>query len=211
NYLHRELAERLTRGPVTFDFLVQRYVDGAQTPIEDGSIAWSERVSPPIRLGTLTIPQQDIDSAEYRASERALEQTAFNPWHTTAFRPLGNLNRARKIVYEASSDHRLGHQFCERVPLRNRILGACLAAGFKVLNRRVPWHKLCWQLGLLNLAMLREQLRAKNLIDPTKREPVPQLAQPRPPIPEACRTVRTYDGTHNDLSDKNMGSLGSVF
>jgi hypothetical protein len=211
DYLHRELAGRLSQGAITFDFLVPRYVDEAQTPIEDGSIAWSETVSPPIQLGTLTIPQQTIDSVEYRSGERTLNQTAFNPWHSAAFRPMGNLNRARKLVYQASSDLRLGYQFCERVPLRNRIVGACATAGFKVLNHRVPWHKLYWPFGLLNLAMLREQLRAMNLIDPTRRELVPQLAQPRPPIPEACRTVRTYNGTYNDLSDKNMGSLGSVF
>src|SRR6266568_6930484 len=59
--------------------------------------------------------------------------------------------------------------------------------------------------------MLREELRAKNLIDPTKREAVPQPAQPRPPIPEHCRTFRTHDGAHNDLSDRQMGLLGMPF
>jgi hypothetical protein len=211
NHLHLELADRLSQGEITFDFLVQRYVDEVHTPIEDVSIAWSETVSPPVQLGTLTIPKQNIDSAEYRAGERALNQTAFNPWHTTVFRPLGNLNRVRKIVYETSSDQRLGYQFCERVPLRNVIAQKCLAAGFKLLNHWLPWHRLGWRSALLNLTMLREELRANNLIDPTKREPVPQLTQPRPPIPERCRMFRTHDGSYNDLSDRQMGSLRMPF
>jgi len=209
--LRHELAERLSMGAVTFDFLVQPYVNEDVTPIEDASMAWSETASPPVHLATLTIPAQDVDSPEARASERRIDQLAFNPWHTTVFRPLGNLNRARKMVYEASSDHRLDYQFRERVPLRNVIAETCLTAAFKLLNRWVPWHRLGWRSALLNLTMLREELRAKNLIDPTKREAVPQPAQPRPPIPEHCRTFRTHDGAHNDLSDRQMGLLGMPF
>jgi len=209
--LRHEFADRLNNGAVTFDFFVQPYVNEDMTPIEDASVAWSETASPPVHLATLTIPAQDIDSPEARASEQRIDQLAFNPWHTTLFRPLGNLNRARKVVYEASSDCRLAYQFRERVPRRNLFARWCLTAWFKLLNRRVPWHRLGWRCALLNLTMLREELRAKNLIDPTKHEVVPQLAQPRLPIPGECRVFRTHDGKHNDLSDMNMGSLGMPF
>src|SRR5262249_737289 len=143
--LRHELAERLSKGAVTFDFLVQPYVNEDLTPIEDGSVAWTEAVSRPVHLATLTIPAPAVDSPQARASERRIDQLVFNPWHTPVFRPLGNLNRARKVVYEASSDHRLGYQFRERVPLRNVIAQACLTAAFKLLNRWVPWHRLAWR------------------------------------------------------------------
>ncbi len=54
-------------------------------------VTWREKASPPVRVATLTIPKQDIDAAEGRASERLVDQLAFNPWYTTdEFRPLGN-------------------------------------------------------------------------------------------------------------------------
>ena len=38
------------------------------------------------------------------AQARIIDATAFNPWNTTdEFRPLGNLNRARKAAYDASA------------------------------------------------------------------------------------------------------------
>jgi hypothetical protein len=210
--LRHELAERLSKGAMSFDFFVQPYVNEDLTPIEDGSVAWSETASPSVHLATLIIAAPNFDSPEAWASERRIDQLALNPWHTTTvFRPLGNVNRARKVVYEASSDHRLGHQFRERIPVRNVIAQTFLSAAFKVLNRRVPWHRLGWRVALLNLTMLRQELRARNLIDPTKRAAVPELAQPRPKIPEHCRTFRTHDGTHNDLSDRLMGSLRMPF
>ena len=50
-----------------------------------------------------------LDGAEAAAAARRIEDLAFNPWYTTEeFRPLGNLNRARKAAYEASGAHRLG-------------------------------------------------------------------------------------------------------
>jgi hypothetical protein len=43
---------------------------------------------------------------------REVEQVAFNPWQTTEdFRPLGNLNRARRVVYDASATQRRGQTF----------------------------------------------------------------------------------------------------
>ena len=56
--------------------------------------------------------------------ERLVDQLSFNPWYTTdEFRPLGNMNRARKEAYRASAAQRLGYRFCEEPPLRNVIAG----------------------------------------------------------------------------------------
>ena len=212
DFLHREFANRLRGGDIVFDLCLQPYVDRKQTPIEDTSIEWTEKVSAPVRVATLTIPQQDIDAAEGRITERLIDQLAFNPWHTTEqFRPLGNLNRARKAAYGASSAHRLGYKFLEVAPLRNRAILSCTSVIFKFLNRFVPWYKFGWRVALLNLSVLREELRATNLIDTQQRD-APPHAQPVPSsIPEEVRTVRTFDGAHNDLSDPKMGSVNSTF
>lgn len=99
-----EFAARLAAAPVRFRLALQRYVDERRTPIEDGAVEWIEDVSPPIEIATLEIPQQDLSSPEVRQQAAQMDGTAFNPWNAPeAFRPLGNLNRARGIVYQKSA------------------------------------------------------------------------------------------------------------
>lgn len=83
---------------------IQKYVSERQTPIEDGAVEWKESDSPWLGVATLTIPAQDILGPQGRATRDRIDTLAFNPWHAPAdFRPLGNLNRARRSVYEASA------------------------------------------------------------------------------------------------------------
>lgn len=212
DYLHHEIANRLRQSDVEFDLLLQPYVDAGRTPIEDGSIEWIERNSAPIKVARLTIPRQDVDSADGRAMARQVDAIAFNPWRTTdQFRPLGGLNRARKAAYEASSNHRMGLLFREHVPLRNVVVSKLNAVFFRVLDVFRPWHRLGWHLGLLNLSTYRDELREKNLVD-TELHVVPPKAEPVAlSIPESVRTIRTFDGTYNDLSSPSMGAIGSTF
>ncbi|GAA3823106.1 peroxidase family protein [Streptomyces phyllanthi] len=211
-FLRREFTQRLARTDVVFEVCVQRYVDERHTPVEDASVEWREAVTPALPVGTLTLPRQELGSAAARAAARRIEDLAFNPWYTTdEFRPLGNINRARKAAYQAGSAHRLGLRFVTEEPLRNRLLARPVGAALALLNRYVPWHRLPVSLSLLNLVFLRKVLRRLNLIDTEVRE-APPRAQPVPgPIPERLRTERSYDGTYNDLSEPGMGAVGSAF
>ncbi len=99
-----ELAARLAQTPVRYRLALQRFVDETLTPIEDGSIEWTEQASPPIEIATLVIPMQDLHGPEGKARAGQVEQMAFNPFNAPAeFRPLGNLNRARRLVYARSA------------------------------------------------------------------------------------------------------------
>ncbi|MEU6308027.1 peroxidase family protein, partial [Streptomyces chartreusis] len=212
DFLHREFADRLARGAVEYDLCVQRFVDERRTPVEDASVEWTDGMSPALPVARLTVPGQDLDSAEAQATARRIEDLAFNPWYTTEeFRPLGNINRARKAAYQASSAHRLGLRFVTEEPLRNRVLGRPVEAAFGLLNRYVPWHRLPVQLSLLNLVFLRRVLRRLNLIDTEPREAPPRAQRVPEPVPERLRGERSYDGTYNDLSDPRMGAVGSAF
>ncbi|MFD8819576.1 hypothetical protein ACFV23_50920 [Streptomyces sp. NPDC059627] len=65
---------------------------------------WRERDSPWLGVATLTIPAQDLLDAAGQDTRDHVDTLAFNPWHAPAeFRPLGNLNRARRVVYAASA------------------------------------------------------------------------------------------------------------
>ena len=107
NYLHDEMTRRLIGGEIAFDLAAQLFVDERRTPIEDGSIEWRESDSPPVPLGRLTLPRQDLTSAESRAQAADIDKLALTPWNVVGdIRPLGSLNRARKAVYLASAQAR---------------------------------------------------------------------------------------------------------
>ncbi|HEX6374515.1 MAG TPA: peroxidase family protein [Allosphingosinicella sp.] len=212
-YLAKEAALRLADGDIVFELCLQRFVDRKRTPIEDTAIEWKADNAPPIPVATLTIRKGDVGCASARANSRAIDGFAFNPWNTTNdFRPLGNLNRARKAAYDASAAHRLAMRWHRDPPLRNKILGALARAFYAVLNRFVEWHKLPLTFSLLNLAMFRHVLRRDNLIDTNPPE-APPLARPvaPPPPKEEDRVARTFEGTANDLSVPQMGACGQPF
>lgn len=102
--LQADMATRLAREPVAYRLTLQPFVNETLTPIEDGAVEWSEEDSPPIEVATLVLHQQDLLDESGLAQAAAIEQLAFNPWNTPdAFRPLGNLNRARGVVYGKSA------------------------------------------------------------------------------------------------------------
>jgi hypothetical protein len=210
-YLSEEIWRRLASGDVRFTFCVQRYVNEKATPIEDTAVEWTERASPPVPVAVLTIRKQS-PGAQERADVKTIEELSFNPWNTTEdFRPLGNLNRARKTVYDASSAQRLNYRWLTQVPLRNVIFSALARGFFHVVNIFVPWHRLPPKIGLMNLDGYRHVLRRDNLINTDIPEAPPKPRAVPPPIGEDVRAARTDGGTFNDLSAPAMGSLGAVF
>lgn len=92
-----DFTTRLDDRPLHWDLQLQFYVDEARTPIEDASINWT---TPYITVARLMLPQQDAGSLPGQALARQLETAAFDPWHSLAeHRPLGDVQRARKVVY----------------------------------------------------------------------------------------------------------------
>jgi hypothetical protein len=109
--LKENMQDVLSSREMWFDFFVQRYVDD-RTPVEDTLTEWEESVSPPIHVGKIIIPAQDLSSA---ARNQLCENLSFNPWHCLPeHKPLGAVNRVRKSVYLKVSEYR--HQL-NRVPL----------------------------------------------------------------------------------------------
>ena len=99
----RDVLERLRARPLTYELELQFFVDEASTPIEDGSVDWAESVAPFVSVGRLRLPQQDPHSGFAEQVEAAI----FDPWAGLLdHRPLGELMRARKVVYYASQRER---------------------------------------------------------------------------------------------------------
>jgi hypothetical protein len=99
DYLGEELAARLAKGPVEYDFKVQFFQDEQRTPIEDGSVEWKEADAPFFTVGRLTLPQQAVA----KVAEQ-IETLSFDPWHALEdHRPLGGMMRARNAAYRMST------------------------------------------------------------------------------------------------------------
>lgn len=104
NYLRDAMASRLASEDAAFDFLIQLQTDPHRMPVEHSGVRWPARLSPPVRAAVLRIPAQKFDSPAQLAFARDL---SYNPWHCIAeHRPLGNLNRARRRVYQELSRFR---------------------------------------------------------------------------------------------------------
>ena len=102
--LKGEIGKSLATGGTTFDFYIQRFVDGERTPIEDSTVEWLESASPLEHVATIVIPAQDIMAA---AQAEFCDNLSYNPWHgLPEHRPLGLVNRVRRKVYFAISNHR---------------------------------------------------------------------------------------------------------
>lgn len=103
----RDLADRLRAGAITYDLQLQFFTDEATTPIEDASVDWPEAAAPYVTVARLNLLKQDVDSAEGQALGARTEAGVFDPWQAlAAHRPLGEVMRARKVVYYASRKER---------------------------------------------------------------------------------------------------------
>jgi hypothetical protein len=99
--LKEEMNKTLAGNEVWFDFYIQPFVDESRTPIENSKKLWREADSKPERLGTIIIPIQDCMSPEQAVF---CENLSFSPWHSLPeHRPLGLVNRVRKVAYREIS------------------------------------------------------------------------------------------------------------
>lgn len=104
DHLKSTMTDHLKNTDACIEFFVQVQTDAVKMPIEDAQVVWDTKLSPFVMVAKIQIPKQDFSSPKRR---EFCENVSFNPWHTIpAHRPLGGLNRVRKLVYEKSQLHR---------------------------------------------------------------------------------------------------------
>ncbi len=102
-----DFLSQLAKGALRFEFQLQFFVDEQRTPIEDATNEWPEDIAPFVTVGVLTIPTQDTESTEGVKLAANIEAAAFDPWGgLMEHRPLGEVMRARKVVYLQSQNGR---------------------------------------------------------------------------------------------------------
>lgn len=99
DYLREAMVRTLSVTEARFDFLIQ--ARGPQMSVEDSQTEWTEAEAPFIKVATITIPQQDFNTP---ARDEFCENLSFTPWHSLPeHRPLGGVNRVRRVVYASIS------------------------------------------------------------------------------------------------------------
>ena len=112
-YLRETMAAHLKEKKACFEFMVQPQTDPQAMPIEDPAVVWDETESPFVTVAKVEIPVQTFDS---EAQNAFCENLTFNPWHSLpAHRPLGGINRVRKIAYDRIARFRLEQNQVQRV------------------------------------------------------------------------------------------------
>ncbi|WP_172217840.1 catalase family protein [Caenimonas soli] len=99
-----DFSTRLARQPLHWDLQLQFFASEELTPIEDASVNWP---TPYSTVARLMLPRQDTTAPEGQALARQVEASVFDPWQALAeHRPLGDVQRARKVVYFESQKGR---------------------------------------------------------------------------------------------------------
>jgi hypothetical protein len=99
------MARRLNAQDLYYTLELQPFVSEELTPIEDASVNWP---TPYTAVARLTLPRQDVSSRSEQALAAEVEaSTMCDPWCAlAAHRPLGDVMRARKVVYFQSQQGR---------------------------------------------------------------------------------------------------------
>ncbi len=103
NYLREAMVRTLGASDACFEFLVQPRA-GSSMSVEDSRTEWTEAEAPFYKVATITIARQVFDTPAQNAFG---EDLSFTPWHSLPeHRPLGGVNRVRRVVYQSISELR---------------------------------------------------------------------------------------------------------
>lgn len=97
DFLREALKKTLKSTDACMEFLIQPRTSN-QMLVEDSMTEWDEKAAPFYQVATIHIPKQNFDTPE---QNKFCENLSFTPWHALPeHKPLGAVNRMRKVIYE---------------------------------------------------------------------------------------------------------------
>ena len=100
DFLREVLRNSLQKNDACMEFLVQARTSNTMS-VEDSMTEWKESQAPFYQVATIHIPQQVFDTPD---QNKFCENLSFTPWHALPeHKPLGVINRMRKVIYERIS------------------------------------------------------------------------------------------------------------
>lgn len=102
NYLRTALRETLKHGDACMEFMVQEGTEDMS--VENSQVEWEDEGASQFKtVALIKVPKQSL--GEWK--ESACEDKSFDPWNAgEEHRPLGVVNRLRKVIYPIVSDYR---------------------------------------------------------------------------------------------------------
>ena len=103
NFLRENMQHYLNENDACFEFFIQLRKDNMS--LDKARIEWKEKDSPYIKVAKLIIPKQNFNIPEI---DMSCEDETFFPYNTLKKnKPIGNMNRARFVVYQKFSALRM--------------------------------------------------------------------------------------------------------
>lgn len=100
DFLREVLRNSLQKNDACMEFLVQVRTSNTMS-VEDSMTEWKESQAPFYQVATIHIPKQVFDTPD---QNKFCENLSFTPWHALPeHKPLGVVNRMRKVIYERIS------------------------------------------------------------------------------------------------------------
>ncbi|MFV5442473.1 catalase family protein [Acinetobacter oleivorans] len=97
DFLREALKNTLHNNDACMEFLIQPRTSRKML-VEDAMTEWDEKAAPFYQVATIHIPKQNFDTPE---QNQFCENLSFTPWHALPeHKPLGAVNRMRKVIYE---------------------------------------------------------------------------------------------------------------
>ncbi|MBJ8499156.1 catalase family protein [Acinetobacter oleivorans] len=97
DFLREVLKNTLQNNDACMEFLIQPRTSSKML-VEDAMTEWDEKAAPFYQVATIHIPKQSFDTPE---QNQFCENLSFTPWHALPeHKPLGAVNRMRKVIYE---------------------------------------------------------------------------------------------------------------
>jgi len=101
NYLAQDLSERLMNGNAILNFYIQKRNNPEKQSIISARSLWDEKEAKPVKVATLTLYQQNIQTRKQFSYGESL---AYNIFRTLPeMEPVGSIAEARKVVYQSSA------------------------------------------------------------------------------------------------------------
>ncbi|KQW96061.1 catalase [Acinetobacter sp. Root1280] len=100
DFLREALKSSLQKNDACMEFLIQPRTLNTMS-VEDSMTEWKESQAPFHKVATIHISKQVFDTPD---QNKFCENLSFTPWHTLSeHKPLGAINRMRKVIYERIS------------------------------------------------------------------------------------------------------------
>ena len=97
DFLRDALKTTLQNTDACMEFLIQPRTSNEML-VEDAMTEWDEKAAPFYQVATIYIPKQEFDTPE---QNKFCENLSYTPWHALPeHKPLGAVNRMRKVIYE---------------------------------------------------------------------------------------------------------------